>query len=990
MENESFNDLDDPQLSQQIISSIITRINEIGILIKDFNLNLNQNKQIKETIALLATIRLNSKAISTKLMSLLLPLSIKSLALPDKLFDSVSFLAIKYVDILNLNRDFLDQNEIADIMRGLFLFYSKSGTDSAEFIASKSKYIESILKLIYSQIDNCNFDFKTHFNNLIDFAIFIQMNSAINKRLSYMPGIVSKIVKSITVHEVKLTSKLLKKMLWILNDFLSNVLENLSQDDDNRIQFFNFYFCFMDALRAKYMNKVPKLLNELIETNSKLLMTAKKQKDIISINQFESLFNLVNSSLLDSDNNNNKEVFYYSCSVFFNKSDCKKRLIQEMNEMKTAYNRNESERFNKSSYVLSGLILIYINHCKSVSSEELNSMLNRNNDGNLDTLTNILNMSPMEQPSEDKISARNIYDELFNLFDTIIKCNAKIIYEVINQYEVSIKKVTNEDCEKKITTSLHKSIIYSNELTYNLSLVINIVHNQLYPDCPLVYSYLINKAFQYVFSNTKTFIASLSKQNTTRKQLNTLLSQALDALALFTFLTDISFKNELVIKAPMQYKAIISFFSSYLCDNDTIESLEKAKTSNSQITLINFFTIILCINGLSSPSISFNKQEKNALIMISMLNYSSKLSILKYSSTWLIFLLSNDRDVKQFIVQNFNLIINTILNKVIYFSSELSNAKVNIFNFFSSLIELIRDIKMEEMDNYYCGEFTKYIQYMFPYIDSNMKNKAFAVIEIMIEVISKITLYQNTIMLELYKEFEIKSPNEATKMALENNNTEYFGMFLKGKFSYEMNSNIFRQCILRIAPLLLSGQIKLVSKSIGIISNLVPLLHLLPMKREENENFSPEDPNNVIINSSLGPVMYEIWREIVYAFECQGKRKDLTTISDFKLFYSLFIQIMTYHPRFYSYERMQENLIPAAVKVFNTFEKIYSSHQYAKVITDFVFEFISRVSFVNHYGSRAAKNISDFIEKYKHCYHISNPNDMNIDDNIRIILSYYN
>lgn len=270
-----------------------------------------------------------------------------------------------------------------------------------------------------------------------------------------------------------------------------------------------------------------------------------------------------------------------------------------------------------------------------------------------------------------------------------------------------------------------------------------------------------------------------------------------------------------------------------------------------------------------------------------------------------------------------------------------------------------------------------------------MKIKAFTVIEIILEVVLKITSYQNTIILQIYKEFEVELPDDSAKMALENNNTEYFGLFLKGKFDYELNSNIFRQCILRIAPLLLSGQIKLVSKSIGIISNLIPLLHLLPMKREENENFSPEDPNNVIIKSSLGPVMHEIWREIIYSLECQGKRKDATTISDFKLFYSLFVKIMAYHPRFYSYERMHVNLIPAVTKVFDNFEKIYTINQYAKVISDFVFEFLSRISFINHFGERANKSIGEFIGKYKKCYLISNVDNMDIDDNIRIILSYY-
>ena len=71
------------------------------------------------------------------------------------------------------------------------------------------------------------------------------------------------------------------------------------------------------------------------------------------------------------------------------------------------------------------------------------------------------------------------------------------------------------------------------------------------------------------------------------------------------------------------------------------------------------------------------------------------------------------------------------------------------------------------------------------------------------------------------------------------------------------------------------------------------MLFLLPMEKEEEENFSEEDPSNVIISSSLGPIMYELWKPIVFAFNNKS-----TTLAGFTMFFEIFNEIVNYHPEF--------------------------------------------------------------------------------------------
>ena len=246
------------------------------------------------------------------------------------------------------------------------------------------------------------------------------------------------------------------------------------------------------------------------------------------------------------------------------------------------------------------------------------------------------------------------------------------------------------------------------------------------------------------------------------------------------------------------------------------------------------------------------------------------------------------------------------------------------------------------MSNFYCGEFTKYIRRLFPYIDINIKEKNFITIEIILEILYKISCFQNNIIFNVLYEQIYKKENQKKIMeGLDLNNNEKFVQFLKEKINLE-KSNIFRQLILRICPIILSKKVTLISKFLSILKEYIPILYLLPMEREENENFSTEDPNNVSIPSSLGPVMFEIWKYLIFAMNNSN-----VTIVIFKNYLEIFEKIIKYRPQFFDSERIFIDLLPTVDIIFDNFISQYQITQFSNLIYDFIFEFMSRIIFIN-------------------------------------------
>ena len=78
---------------------------------------------------------------------------------------------------------------------------------------------------------------------------------------------------------------------------------------------------------------------------------------------------------------------------------------------------------------------------------------------------------------------------------------------------------------------------------------------------------------------------------------------------------------------------------------------------------------------------NFLLEHKNKLILLSMFNYSNNAKIIKYTSSLLILNLNQEQNLKIFLKNNYTFLINSILNKIIYFNiSNNNNTKNNLFH----------------------------------------------------------------------------------------------------------------------------------------------------------------------------------------------------------------------------------------------------------------------------------------------------------------------
>ena len=151
---------------------------------------------------------------------------------------------------------------------------------------------------------------------------------------------------------------------------------------------------------------------------------------------------------------------------------------------------------------------------------------------------------------------------------------------------------------------------------------------------------------------------------------------------------------------------------------------------------------------------NFLLEQKNKLILLSMFNYSNNIKLLKYTSSLLILELNQEKNLKIFLKDNYTFLINSILNKIIYFNIT-NNTKNNLFhlkkvilNIFSSLIELINNFYFDDdINKIFVVEFYNYIQKLFPYFDNNIKDKNINTIDIMLEIFIKISLFQKNVLL---------------------------------------------------------------------------------------------------------------------------------------------------------------------------------------------------------------------------------------------------
>ena len=1022
------------ELLPQIIEKGVELLNETGNKIQFFKKQLKQIdeslqkdeniKKIKNNLDEINYIRekLGKKMISDLLnkekeiflnLSFINKLFPSFSNIPEKLFNTNVFLEICFIDLINSHNKFLDM----DISGQLIISqYQKYENKSNEFLISKKKYLIPLLKLSITMLDtslennnkenNLNiFDLKKYVKNLLNFIDKMINNDSVfdnNIKLSIMPGLISKITKLIE-SKIKVTTKMLEKIFGIENKYI-DILFNKENDDINnnlnlnKKKFCEFYEIFILILFDKYKNKISGIILEnLIKMNIKYITYLNNNKYInyIGVQFFENIFYLINNQIFEELHNNiinNNSIYdklenynsydeiyitYIKCSLF-NIENKNKKLNELMNIIENAFIKKEFFKFNKNLIEFLGIfkLILYYN--------KINNINNNNN--------------------------TELFNNIFSFFGKILKINKnKIIFEVINSYEFIFLNINNTICKTNIISEFFKSVLntYNNE--YKLHLLF-IYLSSIYQIFPEFYSFLFDISLNHVIETTKKFNNKLIKKKfTTYTQLNESFNEVLNSFIIFEFLIIFQKKRKNLEKNDTKkIISLINFFYDLFIDTDNEENFNKAKITEIKLSLINLF-----IMNLSIFIIEINNEymidQKNRLILLSMFNYSNNAKIIKYSSSLLILNINKDKDLKNFIKNNYTFLINSILNKIIYFNidnnfsekkiSIISQQKKNnnyfhlrniILNVFSSLIELINNFYFdEEINKIFVLEFYNYIQKLFPYFDNNIKDKNANVIDIMLEIFIKISFFQKNVLYNECKKnnIDIKKLNiDIIRMTSEeffdekidkeyNIKNELIIKIKKLKENLKLQKcNICRKLILRFLPLILSKNIIFISKSFQILKNYILMLFLLPMEKEEEENFSEEDPSNVIISSSLGPIMYELWLPIIYSFQ-----RNLINLSLFNNFFDIFEEIANFYPEFFDGEKLFKYLLPCLKEKIEFFLKEYKEGQIFNCFFG-LFNFLKKIFSKNKYNKKYKDEFRKFLDEYKK-YFI-----MGCDDNKKNII----
>ena len=928
--------------------------------------------------------------------------------IPEKLFNTRAFLEICFIDLINSHSSILDM----DISGQLILIqYKRYENKPKEFLLSKKKYIIPLLKLSITMLDNSIiskdkngiinlnekldnndniFDLKKYVKDLLNFIDKMINNDElldINFKLSIMPGLISKMMK-LMQSNIKITTKMINNICSIQIKYI-NILFNGQNDKEkekdnfiNKKKFCEFYEVFIFILFDKYKNKIiGKLLDTIIDMNTLYLKNGNKDNNCKNINNnkfidkqyFENIFYIINNQIFDDinksitnnnsiyeklDNFNSYDNFYitYINNNLFNLENKKGKINQIITRIENSYIKKEFLKFNRNLIELLGTIKLIFHY------------YNINN----------------------KTSFNDILSNLFLSFSKIIQLNKnKIFFEVINSYEFIFLNINQVICKTNIIAEFFKSVINTFNNEYNLHLLF-IYLNHLYKLCPGLYSFFFDQSLNLVINSTKNFNNKLLKKKfTTFTQLNDTINELLNSFILMEFLIIFQTEKKLLNKKEIKkILSIITFYYDLFIDSDNEESFSRAKINNIKLSLINLFLMNISVFTIERSD-NFIIEEKNILILLSMFNYSNNSKIMKYSSSLLILNINKDKDLKNFIKTNYTFLINSILNKIIYFNINNSNNKNQkllknelnnnnfqhmksvILNVFSSLIELINNFYYDdEINKIFVVEFYNYTQKLFPYFDNNIKDKNINSIDIMLEIFIKISIFQNNVLMNECKKNNIDISHldiDTIRMASEELNEENNKKnkliqslkLLKEKLKLQ-KCNICRKLILRFIPLILSKKITFVSKCLQIIKNYLLMLFLLPMEKEEEENFSEEDPSNVVISSSLGPIMYELWKPLIYAFYNKS-----TTLAGFTMFFEIFNEISNYHPEFFDSDKIFGDLIPCLGEKLNCFSQEYKEIQIYNCVNNYVLIFLQKIFKHNKFNKKYKEVFQKFIDDNK-------------------------
>lgn len=851
---------------------------------------------------------------------------------------------------------------------------------------------EDYINSVSAMEESVNFDYLINFSYIFDYQ---DIRNLINEDLKMFEILLNK-------NEFYKLDLSLYRVTGLIKLFQAKVkLEsvNIQQQDSNKINLLNneiieFSFKYFDKIK----NKIFKLRN-------------KSFLEIQPISKYE--FQLKNiSNEFAMDNINKLFLQFFVCDNILEG----KRIAQNLMNDK---NKNSLEQYSYLKLSLKFIENIFFANENKQKSHKLNDSCGN---GSAPHIANLFLKTILQK---NLLFIKNI--QILKL--KMDKINEEILFfktKVINNYSIESQDESESEqspqlieVKEKMKDKLAKLVNSIKENFFNLlenllilvmsflSLNINL-HDYRF-DCLLLKNFR-QQAF-FIYSN---FLDS--KENDTNlfylvtQAENEILKHFFKGLENLGFSLNSTYSNKLLIGFKTDDKDKIIFTNS----TNKNSSFFLDELIKSLLMTMFYFLFSFEIKGFhkQKKEDGFNKMEIKQILMFSLINFASNEStLLKCSSVILVRILNlysqlknqnikrnqtfgfeSDQDAdennfKDFVISNFDFILNSIMKKLIFneissnqqHSMEIGTSlykekRLEIISLFYSLILLILEINDDEIKNFYSLELNKFMNKLFVYLDVDIKNKDIFKLDCALEIFAKITKFQDQILkedflkyiIEQNKFFDNLRNDKDVDFSKENlaSDLNYFSEFLKNKSNF-CTANVHRRMILRIIPLFLSNVPNLIFKFLKIFSNCCFILFMLPTEREENTNFSSEDPSNVKINYSLGPILYESWDYFIYVIKSNKTLKTLQQINSF------IIMVAKFHPKFFTHSRIFEELIPSYKSCFvDSIFKNYELNTFIQALFSglFTFQFIIFLNFENNQTK----------EKLPECFEINDDTHKNL------------
>lgn len=833
----------------KLMLNIVNIINTLNKLLVNYKAGIDANI---DKVTLLDIRKLISKEIAK-----MKEISTIELELPLKIKNSFITLIIKFV---SLSLDSNDIYLIDDILNISFLFQH---IHLLELLAQSKDSLELTLRLISCILVNftkySSGDFSLSLLESLMTLMDILIASLPNEpKYLNTPKIISCLVNFIIINKID-NSRLLKITLAILSNILDSYsdlrIKNKTGYIDNLHQFIIYINEILSFLYKQNSYLIEKSMNdEILITYSNLLCYY-----IVEYNKSNVINKSIENELIFNEENILEFTDEYIVTVYFNSNNFIYNNLKVLILMLIRINTNKTsqsilENLNKTvdSLTLEATsnILSSIFNLKSLISL-YKKLKYKQLDNNLETTEEILTIKLLYTSNSSTNEVNNEYtkgisiiinkivDELINN----IKYNKLLNFEIINDNQIQqiLKSDVIDITHEHILSLIDKGILLDSE-NYTVT---SYSSNQKS-------LYLINYKFirellnllktQFTFFYYDNLICKFSlledrlyddrgEEDTIELSVleNTLMLFSQFSIILYWSLYD---NSQMTEKYPYFNKlmSIFDYWKDIIFNIKSNEEVNKLVISTSTISLL-----LLCYINVKFNSHLLLKQEINTILSYSLIYFTCKESIYKLLSYSIIRTLvkeDNIIEISNKLTLKLHIFINSII-KDLSFDPDASISKL------SSLIDIAKYSGNDSFNKSLNEGLLQKGNVLFHNLDKSIYNKDYPMIKIYLSFYMKFTC--------LYLDNDESSLREyLINVGIE-------------------NANLFRKLILRVNPLLMINQ--LVYSVLKIYSNLLLCLKVLPLAREEAENFSAEDPINVTIKSSLNSILYEINDHIEYLIE---------------------------------------------------------------------------------------------------------------------------